>query len=407
MIKDEKPNGIASAGGKARAAKLTADERSAIARQAAAKRWETTELPSDLPVAVYGSTDRPLRFGEVEIPCYVLDDKRRVLVQRALQTSIGMSTSGGSDGAQRLALFIEGLARKGVDCNDLAVRIRSPIIFRFMAGGKPAYGYEATIINDICDAVLEARRSKALAPQQMHFAKQCELLLRGLARVGIIDLVDRATGYDKVRFRENFEEVIERFIAKELRPWIKTFPDDYYEQIFRLNNWEYEPTSTKRPGIVGHWTNDLAYARLAPGVLEELHKLTPRDEKGRLKHKLTQRLTGNVGHPKLKERMAAIVALMRASTSWKGFYLLIDRALPRYDTTLQLPFSDVKAMEKIQISDHCSAEIIPANVLLPPLSQSRNPCSRHQARAHPQSRPWQCGRYERRCRSRRRGASRL
>jgi hypothetical protein len=105
----------------------------------------------------------------------VLSDKRRVLVQRGLQQSIGMSTSGGSEGAQRLVLFIEGLAKKGVNCNDLAVRIRTPILFRPSVGGRIAYGYEATIINDICDAVLEARRTKgALAPQQKRFATQCE-----------------------------------------------------------------------------------------------------------------------------------------------------------------------------------------------------------------------------------------
>ena len=99
-------------------------------------------------------------MGDVKIPCYVLTDKRRVLVQRGLQQSIGMSTSGGSQGAHRLALFIEGFAKKGVECNDLAVRIRNPILFRPSVGGGAAYGYEATIINDICDTVLAARRIK-------------------------------------------------------------------------------------------------------------------------------------------------------------------------------------------------------------------------------------------------------
>ena len=333
-------------GGLARAAKLSAEERSAIAKRAALSRWGKLDDQPDLPNAVFGSADRPLKIGEVEIPCYVLEDRRRVLVQRGLQTSIGMSTSGGSDGAQRLALFIEGLARKGVDCNDLAVRIRAPILFRPTGGGRPAYGYDATIINDICDAVLDARKIPgALAPQQQHFAKQCEALVRGLARVGIIDLVDRATGYDRVRFRESIEEVLERFIAKELQPWVKFFPDEYYEEIFRLNVWPYDATSTKRPGVVGHWTNDIIYARLAPGVLEELHRITPRDPKGRLTGKLTQRLTRDIGHPKLKEHLVMVLALMRAARNWKDFYALLNRSLPRYNTTLELPFDNPRAME--------------------------------------------------------------
>lgn len=36
-----------------------------------------------------------------------------------------MSTSGGSYGAHRLAQFIESLADKGIDCKELALRIRN------------------------------------------------------------------------------------------------------------------------------------------------------------------------------------------------------------------------------------------------------------------------------------------
>ena len=125
-------------GGLARAAALSPEERAESGRRAAEARWAVTNDPN-LPTVICGSVDRPLRIGEIEIPCYVLSDKRRVLVQRGLQQSIGMSTSGGSDGAQRLALFIEGLAKKGVNCNELMVRIRSPILFRPSVGGWVAY----------------------------------------------------------------------------------------------------------------------------------------------------------------------------------------------------------------------------------------------------------------------------
>jgi hypothetical protein len=72
------------------------------------------------------------------------------------------------------------------------------------------------------------------------------------------------------------------------------------------------------------------YDRLAPGVRAELNRLTPRDEKGRLKHKLFQRLTDDVGHPKLREHLASSVALMRASDDWDGFARMLDRALPKH-----------------------------------------------------------------------------
>ncbi len=333
-------------GGAARAANMTPEARAESARKAALSRWGSVEK-NEMPTAMFGSSERPLRIGNVAIPCYVLDDRRRVLVQRALQTAIGMSTSGGSDGAQRMALFIESLAEKGVNCKDLAVRIRSPIIFRPKGVGNPAYGYEATIINDICEAVLEARNLGKLARNQSHFAEQCELLVRGLARVGIVDLVDRATGYDKVRFRENIDEIVEKFVAKELKKWVRTFPLEYYENIYRLNGWPFDPSSNKHPGVVGHWTNDIVYARLAPGVLEALRKLIPRDDKGRLKTKLSRGLTPELGHPALREHLSGVMALMKIGRNWKIFYEYLDNVYPRYGTTMQLPFEDAKAMERI------------------------------------------------------------
>ena len=148
----EKPTGKAL-GGFARMKGTTAKERKALGKKGAAVRWS-----GDVKEAICGSEDRPLRIGNVEIPAYVLEGETRVLSQRGVQTGIAMSTSGGGRGAHRLAQFIEGLAEKGVDCKDLAGRIRNPILFRPMAGGKAAYGYEATILADICDAVLAARR---------------------------------------------------------------------------------------------------------------------------------------------------------------------------------------------------------------------------------------------------------
>jgi hypothetical protein len=145
-------------------------------------------------MAEWGSPDKPLRLGNIEIPCYVLRDERRVLVQRGLQTGIGMSTSGGSGGAHRMARFIQTLEAKGLKTNNLAVRIRNPIVFRIPRLPKPAYGYEATIITDICNAITDAQGLGLLAPSQKKYAEQCELLVRALAKKGITALVDEVTG---------------------------------------------------------------------------------------------------------------------------------------------------------------------------------------------------------------------
>ena len=253
----------------------------------------------------------------------------------ALNMTQGTAGRGPGD---RLVRFT---ATKGVSphiTNELRDVITSPI--RFRVGGSIANGYEATVLADLCDAVLTARENKELHYQQEHIAKRCEILVRGFARVGIIALVDEATGYQQVRARKALEEILDKFLTEELRKWAKTFPDDFYKEMFRLRGWSFTPFSVKRPGVVGKYTNDLVYERVAPGVLEELRRKNPTDEKGRRKNRHHQWLTEDVGDPRLREHLASVITLMKASTDWTQFKRMIDRALPRYGDTGQLPLGD-------------------------------------------------------------------
>ena len=278
-----------------------------------------------------------MRIGDIEIPCYVLEDGRRVLSQRGLQAGIGMSTSGGSKpGEQRIVGFLESLMSKGIEISELVARSRLPIVFIPTGGGGPAYGYEATILTDICDAVLEARKKDVLQLQQQHLAKQCEVLVRGFAKIGIIALVDEATGYQDVRARNALAHILEQFIAKELRKWVKTFPVDFYKEMFRLRGWKFDANSQAKPALVGKLTNDVVYSRLAPGILDELKRSTPRDDHGRLKHHYHRRLTEDVGHPKLLAHLTAATAVMKLSADWRDFKGKLDIVLPAYNKTLPL-----------------------------------------------------------------------
>ena len=332
---------MAALGGRTRAKALSPAERSRSAKNAAVARWEKKK--GSLPVAKYGSPDRPLRIGATEIPCYVLEDDRRVLVQRGLQSGIGMSTSGGTRGAHRMARFIESLSAKGLDVHDLAVRIRQPIVFRPSGFGKPAYGYEATILPDICDAVLEAQTQGLLLPQQRHFAAQCGLLVRGLAQVGIIALVDEATGHQDARARDALARILEAFVAKELKKWVRTFPVEYYKELCRLRGVVFPQKQFKLPAYFGHLTNDLVYSRLAPGVLVELRRKNPVVRPGYRRHKHFQWLTEEVGDPKLQQHLWGVVTLMKSCDTWKDFHTRLDRAMPQYS---KLPL--LAAMEQVE-----------------------------------------------------------
>ena len=315
-------------GGKAAAAKMTPEQLRARAKKAVAAR----EAKKGLPKATHGSADHPLRIGDVEIPCYVLEDGTRVLSQRGLIAGLGMGT-----GADRLPSFFNGKAISPFISKELTATIRNPILFVAPHGGVPVNGYPATILADICEAVLAARSAGVLQPQQMHIAQQCEVLVRGFARVGIIALVDEATGYQKDRARDALAKILEAFVAKELQPYVKKFPAEFYEEMFRLRGLPFDPDSVKRPPYFGHLTNDIIYRRLAPGVWKELKTKVRKNSDGRATHQLHRFLTADVGDPRLKELITRVVTVMQLSDRWADFKVKLDRVVPAYDETLSLP----------------------------------------------------------------------
>ena len=91
-----------------------------------------------------------------------------------------------------------------------------------------------------------------------------------------------------------------------------------------------------RPGVVAHWTNDLVYNRLAPGILRELRRRNP-STKGRRKQKHHQWLTEDIGHPALAQHIHAIIVLMRTADTWEEFQDRVDRALPKREDHTALP----------------------------------------------------------------------
>jgi hypothetical protein len=324
-------------GGAQRAKNLTKEQRSEIARQGAAARWATDRDAEPLK-ASYGTPDRPLRIGSVEIPCYVLGDGTRVLAQRGLQSGIGLSMGGGYTGARRIAELMESLAKKGIDTRDLGARVNSPIRFIPPHGGNPADGYEATILPDICAVLIDAGQKEKLGVQRKHLAERAALLQHGFATIGIIALVDEATGYQADRAKDALARILEQFIAKELQPYVPTFDAEFYQLIFKLRGLEYSPDSVKRPQYFGTLTNDIVYKRLAPGVLAELKKVTPKNDSGRHKDKLFQRLTSNKGYPKLREHLGSLKTIMSFSSDWHDFMNKLNSRHPRFGEQLDLPF---------------------------------------------------------------------
>ena len=286
---------------------------------------------------IAGAPDKPLVIGDIEIPAYVLEGEQRVLSQRGLTAGIGLNPGAGF----RIPQFMNTKTLKPFFSKELGPALNNPIVFQNPVGGGTAYGYPAEIIEHIIDAVLDAHHAGALPDRYARVAERMDILNRGLRRVGIIGLIDEATGYQEVRAKQALATILEKFIAKELQPWTKTFPYEFYKEICRLKGWP-SVYAVKRPSVIGRYTNDIVYERLAPGVLAELKAKTPRLPSGNLKHKLFQWFTPTFGHPKLKEHLSGVMALMRAAPpfGWEYFKRSLQRAYPKLTETLPLPLDD-------------------------------------------------------------------
>lgn len=275
---------------------------------------------SEILKATYGATDKPLNINGIEIPCYVLEDGQRVLVQSGLLKSLGMSTGGASKaGSRKIDEFIDNSAIKPFINSELRHRVNHAINFK-TPNGTNATGYEATILVDICDAVLQCKKEGKLLKNQYHIAEQAEMLIRSFAKVGIIALVDEATGYQYDREKDELQKVLSAYIAKELLPWQKRFPDEFYIEIFRLNGWDFTVNGIKkRPGVIGTWTKKLIYNLLPKGVLENLESKTPKSISGNKTARLHQSLTLDIGEPHLEKQLISVITLMNISDSWNEF----------------------------------------------------------------------------------------
>ena len=308
----------------------------AITDKVLAHRYQTGPLK-----VIAGEPGRPLVIGEVEIPCYVLEGEIRVLSERGFLSAIGRSERSPSrpqNGADKLPGFLSADNLKPFIGKAITAPT-TPIVFQLPQGGPPAHGYSALLLPQVCRVYLEARRDGALLPSQQHIAERAEVLIVGLANIGIISLVDEATGYQRVREERALATILERFLAEEFQPWTRTFDYEFYEQIFRLKGWG-SPDGVKRPRVIGTYTNDFVYERIAPGVLEELRERNPVMPHGWRKSRHHQWFTPEFGHPKLREHIHAVIALMRAAPSWPAFRRSLDRAFPKIGDTIPLALED-------------------------------------------------------------------
>lgn len=258
-----------------------------------------------------------LSIGNVTVEVAVLEDGKRIINQTGVFKALDRPVRG-TTRIDQIPTFMDAKNLQPFVNEDI-MHVINKVEYRGK-DGKIIEGYDASILPLVADLYLQARSAGSLAKSQLETAIKAEILVRSLAKVGIAALVDEATGYQYDRERDALQVILKQYISEELLPWQQRFPHEFYKQIFRLNGWDYTVENLKsRPGVVGTWTNKYIYKQLPKGVLEELKKLTPKDDRGRLSEHLHRRLSPDVGHPNLNNQIVSVITIMKLSRNWKDF----------------------------------------------------------------------------------------
>jgi hypothetical protein len=256
-------------------------------------------------------------------------------VNRAFGSAKTGTAGRSAGGAPQLPAFLTSQSISPFISEELSARLKSPIVYRPKRGGRTAIGYEVTILPRICEAILDARKAGKLRTNQEAMADAAEKLVRAFAKVGIIALVDEATGYQKDRGSDELRRLLEAYVLEEFRPWVKTFPEEFFRQIYRLYGWEYRPGVTQGPRYVGKIIDKYVYQQLPPGIRDALRERNP-SVNGQRKHKHFQLLTTDTGNSHLDKQIVAVVTTMKLSDNKAGFERNFKRLYGK-QTMLALP----------------------------------------------------------------------
>lgn len=270
-------------------------------------------------------------YDGLEIECYVTDKGIRLLSLRGTARALDINGNGGrallrnlqskwiqpylSDQLKEWILWATNEKIKQID-----------VLF-----GPAIIPFKASLFVDICKAYIAANNDKALSESLMRTYYRLILLMTAFAKTGIDAMVDSITGYKEDKRKEELLKILKIYISEEFLEWTKMFPEEFYEQIFRLKKWgSFQKAGQKMPQVVGFYTNDIVYERLPDKVLVELKKKVKKSENGNNLVKLHQGLSKDYGVLHLERHLIAVIALMKASTCWEHFLEMLDKTYKRF-----------------------------------------------------------------------------
>lgn len=239
-----------------------------------------------------------LQVGDEELPVYVLEDGRRVISRTA---ATGLITNNKGGGNLESYLGVEAMKD---------YRPNNPAMIEFSIEGvvnKMVMGFEAETFLEICRSYVNALAAGALKTErQIEIAARCSMFLSACAKVGLIALIDEATGYQYIRSEDALQVKLRAYLEKEMRPWEKTFPDELWQEFARLTNWK--GGVVQRPKYWGKLVMELVYEYLDEDVASWLRDNAPSPIGNLSYHRW---LTSQYGLKKLVEHIWMLIGMAR------------------------------------------------------------------------------------------------
>lgn len=299
----KEPKGKAK-GGMARAKSLTKEQRSEIAKKAAAKRWEGK------PLKAIRKGNFIEDFG-IDAECYVLDDNEKTVVvsKTGLAKLLGIGEHGRDVdrflNTNYMADYVDPL---------LLAKFQKPLIFQWRSPvptsapnplSDEAHGYDIALIGDIATAMINADRAGALPASRSKSANLAQRLVTASMKAGL-----KGLGYAIAGYRPEVQEVIDSFkafVREGARQYEREFPDELYEAWYRI--YQLNKPDRGRPFLFSKLTNEQIYMPLARshGVILDLAKKN-KDESGKSGLKIHQFLS-EVGVKALKQQIGKVLAV--------------------------------------------------------------------------------------------------
>lgn len=301
-------------GGVKRAEVLSQEERTDIAKKAAITRW-------GLRATHKGNFKED--FG-LDVECYVLNDEKKtaVISQIGMGTALGLSPRGNA-----FPRFLESKGMSDSVGAQLAEKLAKPIKFQWSspgAQGQPPvtlHGFDVTLLIDVCKTIIQAEEGGKLHPQQKHIAKQAHIIINASAKAGIQNLVYRLAGYDATR--QEVVEAFKLFVREEAREYEKEFPDQLYQQWYRL--YQLTALGRNKPWKFKSLTLDQVYRPLARSNGKILHLAQCQRASGKERYKKLHQFLSEIGVKALRQHLGELIGIAKLSKDQAEYEKNVDK----------------------------------------------------------------------------------